>query len=281
MIHLRLSLVMSQILMLGLVFLCLSIAAAEPMDSVRQGALLTEANKLFDEGNAMAASDPDGAKALYEKSILRYERLVKEGGVCNGKLHYNLANAYFLAGDIGPAILNYRRAEQYIPNDPNLHQNIDYVRNQRLDKIEDPQKTKVLKTLFFWHYDLASKTRMVLFAASFAFLWLCASIRLFRTRTALGWCIAMAAVLSMLLAGSLSVEAVAQIQDASGVIVADEVVARKGNGETYQPSFEEALHAGSEFSIVEERAGWYHISLRDGRGCWIPATAAERVRQAR
>ena len=87
---------------------------------------------------------------------------MREGGIENGKLYYNLGNVYFRMNDIGRAILNYRRAESYIPNDPNLHQNLSYARSRRLDEIEERQKTKVLRTLFFWHYDLSGWTRSLM-----------------------------------------------------------------------------------------------------------------------
>jgi len=46
-------------------------------------------------------------------------------------------------------ILNYRRAEHYIPNAPHLQQNLWFARSRRVDKVEEIQKKKVLKTIFF------------------------------------------------------------------------------------------------------------------------------------
>jgi uncharacterized protein YgiM (DUF1202 family) len=62
-----------------------------------------------------------------------------------------------------------------------------------------------------------------------------------------------------------------------GVITREEVVARKGDGIAYQPSFVDPLHQGTEFTLRGERAGWYYIELSDGRRGWIPASAAEMV----
>lgn len=256
-------------------------APAQALDAAESQTLLMEANARFREANELAARDPAGAREIYGESILRFERILREGGVRNGRLYYNLANAYFLGGDIGRAMLNYRRAELYIPNDPNLQQNLTYVRNQRKDRIEEQQRTKVLKTVFFWHYDLAAKTRVALFAAFFIALWVFASARLFMQRPILNWAIGLCVILSALLFGSLTVQAIAQTNDASGIILAENTTARKGNGETYQPSFEEPLHAGTEFTLLEDRSGWYHIELHDGRRCWIPERAVELVRGAR
>lgn len=258
----------------------LTAASTRALSTTESETLLMEANASFREANETAARNPESAKELYGKSILRFERILREAGLRNGRLYYNLGNAYFLGGDVGRAMLNYRRAELYIPNDPNLRQNLSYVRNQRKDRIEEQQKTKVLKTVFFWHYDLAAKTRMALFAAFFIALWVFASARLFMRRPILDWAIGLCVILSALLVGSLTVQAIAQTNDASGIILAKDTTARKGNGETYQPSFEEPLHAGTEFTLLEDRSGWYHIELHDGRRCWIPERAVELVREA-
>ena len=62
-----------------------------------------------------------------------------------------------------------------------------------------------------------------------------------------------------------------------GIIIAEEVVARKGDGIAYQRSFVDSIHQGTEFRLLEERAGWFYIELTDGRTGWIPDSAGEMV----
>ena len=88
--------------------------------------LYSQAKDLFRQANEISVSAPDQAKDLYQKSAMRYERLIREAGIENEKIYYNLGNVYFRMKDIGRAIVNYRRAEQYAPNDPNLKQNLKY-----------------------------------------------------------------------------------------------------------------------------------------------------------
>ena len=76
---------------------------------------------------------------------------------------------------------------------------------------------------------------------------------------------------------SMIVESVHSARNPEGVVTAREVIARKGDADTYQPSFTEPLHSGTEFVLLEERSGWLHIELEDGSNCWIPAHAGERV----
>ena len=62
-----------------------------------------------------------------------------------------------------------------------------------------------------------------------------------------------------------------------GVVLAPEVIGRQGDAESYQQSFEDPLHAGTEFDLLEERTGWLHIRLADDNEAWIPDKAAEII----
>jgi len=286
MIHLNLKYTLSAIvilLFLELLFFSPLCAADDfktnqPLSPEEVSRLFHEANSMFSEADKLAVSDPEQATALYKKSISRFNRIIKEGGIENGKLYYNMGNIYFRTKDIGRAILNYRRAEQYIGNDVNLQQNLEFARNTRKDQIEEEQKTKILKTLFFWHYDLSAKTRLILFTFSFALLWIFAVIRIFSKKPLFRWAVSISAAVSVLFAGSLLINYFAQQKTIPGVVIAREVVARKGNSKSYKKSFKDALHAGTEFTLLEHRGNWLQVELPDARTCWLPASDVELVR---
>jgi len=254
--------------------------APVPAASLREGdvqELFQEANNLFRRGNELSRTDPAGAKDSYRAAVIRFERLVDEGGIHNGKLFYNIGNAYFRLNNLGRAILSYRRAEQFLAGDANLAQNLRYARSRRIDQIEEKQETQVLKTLLFWHYDLSPRTRSALFAGFFAAFWVLASLRLFFGERVPRAALAACGGIALLFMGSLGLEA-AYGSQGGGVILAEQVIARKGDGDTYEPSFNEPLHAGTEFSLLENRGEWYQVELADGQRCWIPATAAGLIR---
>lgn len=258
--------------------LFVSVSRAETLEEAQVADLYAQAKNLFRQANEMAARSPGQAEDFYGKAAMRYERIIREGGVQNGKLYYNLGNVYFRMKDIGRAILNYRRAEQYIPNDPNLKQNLDYARERRLDEIEEKQETKVLKTLFFWHYDLSTKARVVTFTVCFSLLWILATIRIFTQASFLKWGISVSLLLSVLLSGSLVAEELSLRNSRPGVVISREVVARKGNSETYEPSFKDPLHSGTEFILIEDRGNWFQIELADARTCWVQSEDVALVR---
>lgn len=238
---------------------------------------LGKAERAFRRGMELDASNPDSARAFYNEAILHFERLRKNGGVRNGALFYNAGNAYFRTGDIGRAILNYKRAALYMANDQNLRQNLEYARNRRADRIETKQREQVYRTLFFVHYDIPSRARLIIFAACFAALWVAAAIRLFIRAGALKVVIALAAILSAIFLASLVVDAVSLRRTPEGVVTSGEVTGRMGDAESYQPSFTEPLHAGTEFRLLERRAGWWRIELENGERAWIPEGSAELV----
>lgn len=254
------------------------VANASKLNPAQITDLYSQAKNLFRQANELSVSAPDQAKDLYRKSAMRYERLIRDGGIHNGKIYYNLGNVYFRMKDIGRAIVNYRRAEHYMPTDPNLKQNLEYARKKRLDEIDEKQETKVLKTLFFWHYDLSTKTRVTAFGSCFTLLWIFSGIRIFTSKPIVTWGIVSAAALSLLLAGSLLAEEISLHENRPGVIISHEIIARKGNSETYEPSFKEPLHSGTEFVLIEDRGSWYHIELTDARKCWVPSKNVALVR---
>ncbi|MFC2171820.1 tetratricopeptide repeat protein [Acidobacteriota bacterium] len=239
--------------------------------------LFSQAKEYFREANEASSVDPLAARDLYEKALRRFERLERDGGLRNGKLYYNIGNTYFRLGDLGRAVLYYRRAEHYLSNDPNLHQNLGYARSRRQDRIEEKARTKVLKTLLFWHYDLSSKTRSVVFIIFFGGFWLGAALRIFLPRVPPRWILVLLSLVAVVFLSSLVADGWLARHNREGVILAHEVTARKGDGDSYESAFNEPLHAGTEFLMIEERTGWYQIELHDGRRCWIPQSAAGLV----
>ncbi|MHC4886691.1 MAG: SH3 domain-containing protein [Planctomycetota bacterium] len=260
-------------LFLGLILFCTAPLMA--MDESERLDLYHQGKEAFREANAIRSQDRVGAEALYRKAALRFERLRAEGELESGKLYYNLGNTYFLLGDLGRAILNYRRAERLLGDEVKLAQNLAYARSRRADRFERPARTVVLGILLFWHYDLSLAHRSLLFAGLWGVLWVLAAVRLYRSKAVPRALLLAVAALVLLLLGSMGVQWHAERNQREGVITAPEVVGRKGDGETYTPAFTSPLHAGTEFVLLESRAGWARIELPDTRRCWIPETAFE------
>ena len=74
-------------------------------------------------------------KEDYGKAIELYEGILKSNGD-SPEIYYNLGNAYYKAGKIASAILNYERALVLDPGDADVRFNLQMARQKTVDKIE-------------------------------------------------------------------------------------------------------------------------------------------------
>ena len=277
-------------------------AAQQPAETPPGGdpaQLLAEAERHFAEGTRLAGEQRAvEAQEQFRAALLRYEATAAALGGGNGYLLYNIGNAYFRLGDVGRAVLHYREAQQYIPADPNLQQSLRHARSLRRDRIEPTATGGVVRLLFFWHFTLPLRVRAALLLVAWNLLWLLALLPALATlgersrrlrerlhtwpawqqvrRSVAAAVVAAGALVAVAMGGSVAVELV-DSQAAGAVVVAPEVVARRGDGGAYEPSFESALHAGTELMVNERRDEWYHVTLADGRRAWLPAHAVAVV----
>lgn len=215
---------------------------------------------------------------MYAEAAEQYGYLVEEEGIRNGHLLYTLGNCWFMAGDTGRAILNYRRAQLFLPNHADTLQNLEVARDMRTDLIPEKEPHPLAAKLLGWHFNTSTTLRWWLFAFCWTLLW-GAWLWMSRTTKKEARIATIATgVLSALLLTSLLTEYALRQQAQPGVVTAMEVLARKGDGNMYAPAFMEPLHSGTEFHNLEERGMWRYIRLADGQTCWIPAAAAETIR---
>jgi hypothetical protein len=259
-----------------ILFLCFDSFAKASLTQEQKKNLFEQANDYFQQANS--AKNSDQAKELYEKAILNFEKIINDGNVKNARLYYNLANAYFLDGTIGKAILNYRRAEKLDSSNENIAKNLAFARSNRIDKVPVNTEKKVLQTLFFWHYDFSLKMKFILTCIFFGMLCLgaAAAVR-FGMVGPLTVIMVICGILTVLFFSSVIIESRSQSNTTYGVITAQEVVARQGDGQNYPLSFKESLHEGTEFRLLESRPRWYHIELTDNSTGWIPADTADLI----
>ncbi len=240
---------------------------------------LERADAMFVEGAALLGAEPTRGAALLAQSAAVMERAAEDEDLCNGYLEYNIANANLLAGEVGRAIVHYRRAELLAVNDERVRMNLAEARSRVVDRVEASGGRQVARTVFFWHYDVPAGWRAAGLIGTWAAVWLgWAWCLLGGWSAARGWVIAAGVVGVCALGTSLVVEHNERSARREAVIVADSVIARTGPDEAaYGARFERPLHQGVEVRVEEERAGWVYVRLADGREAWVPASAIERV----
>ncbi|MFT5466718.1 MAG: hypothetical protein ACI8UO_001818 [Verrucomicrobiales bacterium] len=238
--------------------------------------VLADAERFFAEANEAATVDPAVADGLYKRAASLYESLDHEYDIQNGELFYNLGNIYYLNGDVGRSILNFRRAELYLPADKQLKSALRYVRTQRADLFaEEDWKSKLKKALFF-HFYMSQSARVTTTLTLFGLIWGVAAIGLF-TRGKWRKIVLISLSAVFLLAATSTAIHATRSPVKQAVILDFEVMPRKGDGQIYDPAFSNPVHGGAEVTIIDERRDWWRVRLEDGHTGWIPASSAERV----
>ena len=83
----------------------------------------------------------------FDAAITEFNKIV-DAGIHNGKVFYNLGNAYLKNGDIGRAVFWFERAFKLMPHDPDLKFNLDYALSLVQDEKED-KAAAVYSVLYF------------------------------------------------------------------------------------------------------------------------------------
>ena len=259
------------------ILVCPLPAVAE--DAPQSAALISELEQAlseFDQAQSIQTEQPERARRLFRLAAQRFDSIVA-AGVTNGRLEYNLANCHLQAGDVGQAVLHYRRAQRSIPNDPLVANNLAEARSRCLTAIQPTRRSTFLRSVFFWHYQtsLAARARaaLILYVAVWALL----IVRNLAPRRAVTASVILCAVLASAAAGSLAATRWSDRNAPCGVVTAMDVMVYKGPGTEYQRQFEQPLQPGVEFTHRERRGGWGRIELADGKSGWIDGAQAELV----
>ena len=230
----------------------------------------------FDQAQEWQTSAPDRARPLFRSSAERFQNLLGTG-VINGRLEYNLGNCYLQLGDVGRAILHYRRAERLIPADPRLADNLKLARSRCLTTIRPTRRTDVLRTIFFLHYDLAWADRARIAVALYVAMWFLLILRRLTARRSAAVLAMLCGLIAVSLLVSMGASRWSDRNAPAGVITSMDVVAHKGPGTGYGRQFEQPLQPGVEFVRRDQRGGWWLIALPDGKTGWVESSSAELV----
>jgi tetratricopeptide (TPR) repeat protein len=216
--------------------------------------------------NEIARANDLYASNNYQQAADSYESL-KEKGLNNGYLYYNLGNTYIRLGKTGPAILNYIRAQKLIPRDENLQANLNFAIQQTIDKITPPPPN-TLATLFFWVNDLSLNENInYAFAINLTFWLILTAWFYFRTDFLM---LARNSIFFLLLLAFVSIGVKLNLESNSktGVVLAKTVSVKSGLDASNITLFE--LHEGALVNITDERQGWIEVQLDSKQKGWIP-----------
>ncbi len=209
----------------------------------------------------------------YEQAARLYEECLSDYGLSNEHLYYNLGNAYFKQGKLGPAIYNYERALKIAPDMEDARFNLKVAR-QAAKALGKHDLVVGAQADPFWIRAVtyfSPGTLAALFLVSwFLLLGLLASLLYLRDGVwrVVVFSVGCLMVVSTILFGLLlSGRAYYDKNWKEGVVLADVVEVREGPRENAKSSF--SVHAGLKVRIVESDVEWYKIRLKNGLEGWV------------
>ena len=216
----------------------------------------------------------DGTEAYrngdWPAAIVAFESLANDG-VDNGKLFYNLGNAYLKNDDLGHALLWYERALKHMPDDPDLRFNYDY--SMTLTKDERGEKeSPLLRILFFWKYQLSPSTIRWIAIFLNATLWTALSVLMIRKKRLLRPTVVLIAATTMIFTTTAIVNYVEASRIRHAVVLPEQVAVRSGFTDTATQLF--VLHAGTKVRVERESDTHLLIRYTEDKIGWVKKSEA-------
>ena len=225
--------------------------------------LFAKGNQYFQAGN-------------YELARDAYETIARQN-FSNAAVFYNLGNCYMNLGDIGRAVLNFRKAERLDYQDRDIRTNLEIAR-RLVAESDDMAEIESLGTrLLRLAHSIGSFSLAVIVVAMW---WIAGSLfvlgsgsRLRKNRRRL-FRVAGAAMIVFTLSGSLLLILIRDFEiTRHGVAIGNPVIARNGPGEHFTEVFEQ--RPGYEVIVRRSQEGWVEIVLKNGYTAWVPAGTVE------
>lgn len=211
----------------------------------------------------------------YETSQTLYEAIVQDG-IRDFRVYFNLGNAYYQSGDLGRALLNYRRAQEIWPRDNDLGNNLAQVRMERLDLISDETGfSESLAALTTGILNLSELSVLVFFVWLVWFGVLAVGILRTAWRDRVHIPLLLTGVALMLGLVLLVARLETSLRRPAGIITNEVIHVRSGPGETYLELYH--LHAAAEIYVWDTKNDWVQFALADGRLGWIPSKTVTMI----
>ncbi len=214
----------------------------------------------FQKGN-QAYLDGD-----YPKAIGEYRRVL-ETGVFHPDLYFNLANAYYRAGQKGLAVLFYEKALDLDPSDSAANSNLAMVQKELIDRVVMPEDGPVGEPP--WHGFIRSLSVgwltavfLVLYGATFVILIWRRLVSANVLRRLLFWFIIPLLCLVFLFGVLLGSRIYVQEIVHHGIVVSQTAGLREGPDRNAKMLME--LHEGLKLQLLSEVGDYARVRLQNG-----------------
>jgi tetratricopeptide (TPR) repeat protein len=239
------------------------------------GSSLLKAEELK---NVFISGNDAYSKGKYEEAVKLYESILGKG-MESFPLYYNLGNAYFKAGNIGPAILNYERAKKINPDDEDLAANLKLANQKTEDKIEAAPSLLAEQ----WQNGVTNRMNEKQWSLVLILLIICSlslfSVYIWSSKKSLkqtgfftGSGFLILAFISFFIAKSKYNDTA---NSNSAIIISPSITVTGSPSEKGTRLF--LLHEGTKINILEETEEWTEIKIANGNVGWVKTMNFQKI----
>lgn len=274
MIHLRFPLIplatRARALALILALLAFSSTSFAQEDSPKATLTLEQAIKQLDESIEHAGKT--NADNNIRESAATLSFVFDQEGIASSDGELTLGNAYFIGGDLGRAILHYRKGLEIDPSHVLLRKNLAHARSFVEPSVPENNSSGWVRTsLLSWHQVTDRWTLWLVIVMLLALTSISCSLRIIDSKKRMPIKVPFVlAIFGFLGLGVLSYESwVTGIEQ-------DLVIVTPGTGffsgpssSVYQEIYDQPLGIGTEAIVLDSREGWINIRLSNAQEGWI------------
>ncbi len=228
--------------------------------------------------NLWDAANTAYSQTDYKQAILYYDS-IQTLGYTSYKLHYNLGNAYFKDGRMGPAILNYERALDLRPSDSDVKHNLRIANGYVKDKIESVPEFFLSTWIRSWRMSLSSNAWAAVSVCFFALTLAAALLYLLSGRIVwrkVGFYTAIASLAMFIITLTFSA------MERNDMLYPEEAIVMQGSAAVKSSPDNGSkelfiIHEGTKVKVVREIGQWIEIMIADGNKGWVSGSAIEMI----
>lgn len=225
--------------------------------------------RLFSRGNDYYE------KGEFDNAINEYEKIIAEGYE-SGPLYYNIANAYFKTGNLGKAVLNYKRAKLIMPRDADLDANYRFARAMIKGKIIHMKGVWAWRPLRIYYRSFTVNGFTLLSSAMYLLILLLLVVVVVRPHLMRYSITGSILLLVFILFNFAVIGHETRVVNKGAVTVVPDADALYGPFDSATKFF--TLHEGMYVMVLKTKDDWCKVKRIDGKVGWIKKKDIERIK---
>ena len=229
-------------------------------------------SQLWEKANAFYTTEE------YQQAISLYEQILNTGEE-SAKLYFNLGNAYYKAGDVNNAILNYERAKILAPNDEDIDFNLKIANQFVVTSIDQLPKPFFVR----WKQSIINlypaDTWSFISISAFVLFLILLGLYLFGRSTSVRRLSFWVGILAIIFSGftfSFASQQKNKINNRNHAIVfCPRVTVKSAPAETGTDLF--LIYEGLKVEVTDSLNTWTEIKLADGNEGWLPDSCIVKI----